>query len=75
MPFYDFQCEECGRRFEVHASIQQKMAGLEPECPRCHSPKVRQLVTAGLVIRGGSGPDSSGLSGCGPLAGPGCCGG
>lgn len=73
MPFYAFRCEQCDEAFEVRASIKEKEAGLTPECPKCHSQKARQVISAGLVIRGG---DGTGLSfpACGPNAGPGCCG-
>ncbi len=72
MPFYAFQCEECGETFEVRASIKEKEAGLKPECPKCHNKKIRQVITAGLVIRGSDGGSLS-LPACGPDAGPGCC--
>ncbi len=73
MPVYDFQCEQCDEAFEVRASIREKEAGLKPECPKCHGRRARQVITAGLMIRGQDGA-SVGLSGCGPNAGPGCCG-
>ncbi len=73
MPFYDFQCEQCGEPFEVRAMIKEKEAGLQPECPKCHSRHARQVITAGLMIRGHDNA-SVGLSCCGPNAGPGCCG-
>jgi len=73
MPYYDYRCATCGAVFEVQASIKEKQAGLNLECPQCHAREVRQLITAGLVIRSSSG-DSQLLSRCGPNAGPGCCG-
>jgi putative FmdB family regulatory protein len=72
MPVYDFQCNHCQTVFEVRASIKEKEAGLEPECPNCESQDVHQLLTAGLLLHAG-GPAIS-LSSCGPNAGPGCCG-
>ncbi len=73
MPYYAYRCEKCGEAFEVRASFKEKEAGLEPECPNCHAHEARQLVTAGLLLRGGSGDAASLLSGCSPNAGPGCC--
>lgn len=72
MPVYDFRCEECDAAFEVRASIKEKVAGLNPICPQCHSPKVQQLITAGLLIHGNR---ESGLSfsTCDPNAKGGCC--
>ncbi len=72
MPYYDFQCEKCEEVFEIRASIAEKQAGLKPECPKCHSQKTRQKITAGLVIRGSDGASVS-LPACDPGAGPGCC--
>ncbi len=73
MPFYGFECDDCGCIFDIRASIQEKEAGLNPECPQCGSPKTRQVITAGTVVRGEGGAGSSG-SCCGPNSGRGCCG-
>lgn len=72
MPLYNFQCEQCSEVFEVRATFKEKEAGLEPECPYCHSRETHQLITAGLVLRGSNGASLS-LPACGPMAGPGCC--
>ena len=72
MPIYNFQSEQCGETFDVRASFKEKEAGLDPECPKCHTKTTRQVITAGLVIRGSDGA-SLALPGCGPNAGPGCC--
>jgi putative FmdB family regulatory protein len=37
MPVYEFRCEDCGRKFDVVATLKQKEAGLEPVCPKCGS--------------------------------------
>jgi putative FmdB family regulatory protein len=74
MPFYDFQCEQCEINFEVRATIKEKQAGLQPECPICHGYRVKQVVTAGLVLHGG---DGGSVSSAGPACGcgsGGCCG-
>lgn len=72
MPVYDFRCEECDAVFEVRASIKEKGAGLNPICLECHSPKVQQLISAGLLIRG-SRESSWSFSACNPNAKGGCC--
>lgn len=72
MPLYNFKCKQCGEIFEVLASFKEKEAGLQPECPKCHSQDSHQVITAGLVIRGSDGATLS-LPACGPTAGPGCC--
>ena len=75
MPLYDYQCKQCQAVFEVRATFKEKEAGLEPECPECHSKKTNQLLTSGLFLR--KSDDGVDLRGpvCGPNAGPGCCGG
>jgi putative FmdB family regulatory protein len=75
MPLYDYQCKQCQTIFEVRAAFKEKEAGLEPECPECHSKKTNQLLASGLFLRkSNDGVDLTG-PGCGPNAGPGCCGG
>jgi putative FmdB family regulatory protein len=71
MHLYDYQCKQCQAIFEVRASIREKEAGLTPVCPACESEQTQQLITSGLVLRSGAGPIGRG---CGPGAGPGCCG-
>lgn len=75
MPLYSFRCEDCDTNFEVRASIKEKENGLKPECPQCHGQNVRQEITAGLLVRevGRTGGPMT-FAGCGPDAGPGCCG-
>jgi putative FmdB family regulatory protein len=74
MPLYDFHCEQCDTKFEVRASIKEKQAGLQPECPTCHRSAARQIVTAGRVLHGSDGGN---VSSAGPACGcgsGGCCG-
>ena len=40
MPIYEFECEECGRRFEELLG-----AGGTAPCPDCGSERVRRLVS------------------------------
>ena len=74
MPFYDFRCRLCGHVFTIRASIEEKEAGLQPECPVCHQQEAQQVITAGVLI--GQAAIGAGRSApvCNPLAGPGCCG-
>lgn len=75
MPLYDYQCQQCQTVFEVRATFKEKEAGLEPECPQCHSKETRQLLTVGRFLRQtGSGATLATLPTCGPNAGKGCCG-
>ena len=41
MPIYEFECEECGRRFEELVSAG---AG-DPACPVCGSRRARRLLS------------------------------
>ncbi|MFO7676606.1 MAG: zinc ribbon domain-containing protein [bacterium] len=43
MPVYEFKCEECGRRFDLVASLAEKESGLKPECPKCGSANCTQV--------------------------------
>lgn len=71
MPMYDFRCKQCGHPFTVRASFQQKDAGLQPECPVCHSIETQQVLTAGIFIGQAAGGSSMPL----PMMGGGCgCG-
>ncbi|MGQ9681412.1 MAG: FmdB family zinc ribbon protein [Anaerolineae bacterium] len=75
MPTYEYQCQDCGHVFELLATLKQKAAGLQPECPQCHSKRVRQAFRSLTLIRnggGGSSPVSPG--GCCAGGGTGCCG-
>jgi len=74
MPVYDYQCQVCGNTFEVFATFKQKEAGLQPECPMCHSTETQQRIGSVLFIRNGGGEVRPAPMGCGPNAGRGCCG-
>ena len=71
MPLYDYQCKDCGETFEMRATIKEKEAGLALVCPKCGSHEARQLISVALNLHGGR---EISHSGCGPNAGPGCCG-
>lgn len=44
MPLYEYQCQRCGKTFEMLRRISD--ADCDLECPACHSKKVeRQLST------------------------------
>lgn len=50
MPIYEYQCELCGHALEQ----LQKMSDPElTECPACHAPGLRKLVSAaGFQLKG-----------------------
>ncbi len=73
MPAYDSVCQDCGHSFEVRSSITEYSKGLKPRCPRCESDRaIRTFTGVQMLTSRGGGRDS--FSGCGPAAGPGCCG-
>jgi putative FmdB family regulatory protein len=41
MPVYEFECEECGERFEELTSSDTRSL----ECPRCASNRTRRLLS------------------------------
>jgi putative FmdB family regulatory protein len=52
MPVYEYECEECGLRFEQRQSMNDSRIS---ECPDCKS-GVRFLVSGGVgVVTGSSG--------------------
>jgi putative FmdB family regulatory protein len=41
MPIYEFECEECGERFE-----ELTAAGEAVTCPRCGAERIRRILSA-----------------------------
>jgi len=74
MPYYSYQCQDCGEVFEIRATIREKEAGLQPECPHCHGQRTRQSLVLASVLRRGGGAMSP-PPGCCSGPGSGCCGG
>lgn len=73
MPTYDYQCQKCGQLFEVFATFKQKEAGLQPECPECHSKETQQTFRSLMFIRANGDSVLPMPPACGPNMGPGCC--
>ena len=46
MAQYDFECEECRKKFTVKQSFAEHELEARPKCPKCNSHKVRQLISA-----------------------------
>jgi len=52
MPTYEYECNKCGKRFEMFQKITDSPA---TSCPKCKG-KVRRLIGAGMgIIFKGSG--------------------
>ena len=71
MPLYEYDCRECGKRFEV--IVQGRTT---PECPACHGTSLERALSTFAVSSNGrtaaqSGPGPCGT--CGDPRGPGAC--
>ncbi len=51
MPTYDYECQDCGHKFELFQSIK---ADPVKTCPVCNKRKVRRLIGSGsgLIFKG-----------------------
>jgi putative FmdB family regulatory protein len=57
MPIYEYQCLECGERFEKLVRSTSSLAGTE--CPKCGGRKVEKLLSAFGLQKSGSASDFS----------------
>lgn len=51
MPIYEYECKACGHRLEAIQKISD-----EPltDCPECHEPQLKKLISAaGFRLKGG----------------------
>ena len=69
MPIYEYQCAQCGEKFEVRQAIGEGGSGLS--CPKCHAPNPEKLFSL-FFSPGSSMAESSGTS-C-PTCSSGVCG-
>ena len=63
MPIYEYQCDECGERFElfVRSAAQRKV----PTCPKCGSQRVCKAISL-FGVGGAGGSSKSSAPSCGP---------
>ena len=53
MPTYEYECQDCGHKFEL---VQSMTAKPIKECPKCRKNKAKRLISAGVgIIFKGSG--------------------
>ena len=52
MPVYEFQCQDCGKKFEIVATLAEKEAGLDPACPKCGRHRARQVFSRFTLLAG-----------------------
>jgi putative FmdB family regulatory protein len=51
MPFYEYECNDCGSR---HEALQKMSDPALTDCPACGGPELRKLVSAaGFRLKGG----------------------
>ena len=50
MPIYEYQCTQCGEKFEIRQVIGEGNSGLS--CPECHAPNPRRIFSS--FFTGGS---------------------
>ena len=49
MPIYDFQCQKCGKEFDLVLTLEQ-YEQKQFACPACQAKEVEQLITSTQVI-------------------------
>jgi putative FmdB family regulatory protein len=49
MPLYEYQCQECGLRFERRQSFSEEAV---KTCPECTGSVVRLIQPAGIIFKG-----------------------
>ena len=71
MPIYEYQCTQCGQKFEVRQAIGEGSSGLS--CPKCHAGEPKRLFSS-FFSSGSSEPSgtscptcSSGVCGLPPM--------
>lgn len=62
MPTYEFNCNHCKKRFELHATISEKEKGLK--CPHCESSDLNQLFSNFTFFRSNGATSSCVASSC-----------
>ena len=70
MPIYEYQCIDCGKKFEDLRSMSQADSPIE--CEKCGSMNTARKVTAAFGHSGGRAVAGGGGSGCGGCSGGSC---
>ena len=52
IPVYEYQCQDCGKKFEIVATLAEKEAGLDPACPKCGRKRARQVFSRFTLLAG-----------------------
>lgn len=63
MPIYEYQCRDCGARFEKIVPFSQ--ADSTPTCPHCDSPDTRKQISIFAASGPSAGDAGDSSSSCG----------
>lgn len=61
MPVYEYQCESCGKKFDLLATLAEKEAGLAPVCPKCGAKRARQVFGRFTLLASSKSSDGGDL--------------
>ena len=67
MPLFDYQCEKCNLKFAELRKGSEK--DLPVNCPSCHAPTSKRLVTGFAVGAGGYSTGASAATACSSAGG------
>ena len=70
MPIYDYQCNDCGKTYDVYHKVREVVEDIV--CPSCESRNHTRLISAPNVSMGNNSSSSDFAPSC-PTGG--CCGG
>jgi putative FmdB family regulatory protein len=69
MPIFDFECSDCGNKFDLLIANKDKN---KVQCPTCESRNVKQLLSVFATTSSSSSVPQNSCQGC-PSAGSGGC--
>ena len=49
MPFYDYECRQCDKKFTRQESFEEHDRRRVPQCPECGSRKTERVLAAAYV--------------------------
>jgi putative FmdB family regulatory protein len=64
MPIYEYNCQECGRIFDL--LIRNDVAQQEPHCKHCQSTALKRLISRPGLVRGQSSDEAGKLQAVDP---------
>lgn len=51
MPYYDYECTECGKQFTVEQSMKEHTEQRKPKCPKCNKSRPVQRLLASVHVQ------------------------